>query len=131
VHGPCSGFVRSSTKVLACVSRVEDDGGRKNVQNGITDEKHEKTEREKSQTSQVDYTSPREDVAVSLVLLVWIGIVQVVVLLHVFREKQQSSRRVNVELLRYGLGVQIFFAASSRRRSRIIERRSKRPSRHV
>lgn len=101
------------------------------VQNGITDEKHEKTERENSQSTQIDYTSPREDIAVSLVLLVRVGIVQVVVLLHVFREEQQSSRWVDVELLRDSLGVEIFFAASPRRRSRVVERRSKRPSRHV
>ena len=86
VQGPFSGAVTSWTKVLRCVSEIEYNGPRENLQNGITDEKHKKAERENGQTSEIDYTSPSEDVTVPLVLVVGVGIVQVIVLLHIFRE---------------------------------------------
>jgi hypothetical protein len=86
VQGPLSGFVMSSTKVLEFVSAIANNGAHKDVQNWVADEEHEQTQRENGQATKIDYTSPRKDIAVSLVLLVGIGIVQVVVLLHIFRE---------------------------------------------
>jgi len=61
--------------------------GRGNVQNGVADEEHEQTEGQYSQTSKIDYTSAGEDVAIFGVLVVGVGVVQVVVLLDVFREE--------------------------------------------
>lgn len=102
---------------------------RDNVQHGIQDEHGKEAECEQDKTTDIDETSPGEDVAVALVLVVGIRIVQIVVLLDVFGEQEQAGRGQDVELFRDGLRVQVVVAAGARRRSRVVKGRGKGPSR--
>mgnify|MGYP007070506145 CR=1 FL=1 len=59
---------------------------RENIQYGVSDEQYQYTKRYKREAAHIDQTSFGEDVAFPLVLLIRVGIVQPVVLFHVFGE---------------------------------------------
>lgn len=58
-----------------------------NIQYGVSDEECQQAECEKSKASNVDDTSPSENVAIALLLLVGVGVVQIVVLLDILGEQ--------------------------------------------
>jgi len=67
-----------------CVWRLCSQG---NIQYGVSDKEGQQAECEKSEASNIDYTSPSKNVAIALLLLVGVGVVQIVVLLDILGEQ--------------------------------------------
>ena len=91
VQGLLIGVLSRCTKVLQALTSFCEPDLRQNLQNRVSYEQHQYSQRDKSQSSHIDQSTFGPDITFVSIFVVGIRIMKVIVLLHVFWEKQQAS----------------------------------------